>query len=372
MSLVGDHIASLKPYEPGKPIEEVERELGITGSIKLASNENPLGPSPAAIEALREHAAGVHIYPDGGAFRLKQALSEFHGISADEIVTGNGSNEVLELVVRTFCEPGDSAVISDYSFIAYRLILQAANVEVRSVPMADGLVHELEAMADAVDETTKVVFVANPNNPTGTHVGRAALERFLRAVDERVVVVLDEAYVEYVQAEDWASGVDLRDLRERLVVCRTFSKCYGLAGLRVGYGIAPPDLVDYVNRVREPFNCNLLGQYAAVAAIGDQGFVERSVASNEAGRAQLEKGLADLADLGVRWTPSQTNFLLVETPRHGREVYDAMLRRGVIVRPVGGYGLHDYLRITIGTREQNQKCLDALTKSVGGGEHAPG
>ncbi len=362
--LVGNNIKELKPYVPGKPIEELERELGITGSIKLASNENPLGPSPLAVEVVREAAGGLHIYPDGAIHNLRARIADFMGVSMDEVIIGNGSNEVLTMLVRAFVQPGETAVVSDYSFVAYRVILKGADVPTTVVPMADGYVHDLEAMAAEITDSTKIVFIANPNNPTGTHVGRAALEKFLREVPEHVIVVVDEAYVEYAMADDYASVMELRDLRERLVVTRTFSKCYGLAGLRCGYGIAPAEMVGYMNRIREPFNANLLAQVGAARALDDVEFVERSVSANEAGRKILEAGLAELASSGVSWIPSQTNFLLVKMPVEGVEVYEAMLREGVIIRPMAGYGLHEYVRISIGTPAETERCVSALHRVI--------
>lgn len=361
MKVVGENIANLKPYQPGKPIEELERELGISGSIKLASNENPLGPSPRAIEAIRAAAPRTHYYPDAGTYRLREALAQKHDVEMNEIVVGNGSNEVLTLLARTFCGPGETAVISDYSFIAYRLILTAANIGFTSVPTGARLMQDLPALADACDEKTKLLFLANPNNPTGVHAGRDQLRDFLRDVPEHVVVAIDEAYVEYALADDYASALELRDVRERLVVCRTFSKCYGLAGLRVGYGIAPPELIDYMNRVREPFNSNLVGQAAALAALDDPEHLRRSVESNEESRGLMESGLREI---GLDWIPSQTNFLLVGTPGPGSDVYESMLRDGVIVRPVAGYGLTDWVRITLGTPDETRRCLESLERAV--------
>ncbi len=354
MEIVGEHVETLKPYQPGKPIEELERELGISGSIKLASNENPLGPSPAAI---REAAGRVHFYPDGGTYALREGLAAKHGVEMDEILVGNGSNEVLTLLARTF-GTGGNAVISAYSFIAYRLVLQAANVPVKEIPTTDEFIQDLALMAKACNAETKLVFLANPNNPTGVYSSGEAMRDFLQRVPEHVIVVVDEAYFEYALADDYESALEMRDVRDRLVVTRTFSKCYGLAGLRVGYGIAPPPLVNYLNRVREPFNSNLVGQAAALAALDDTEHLGRSVQANEEGRALLEAGLQTL---GLRWIPSQTNFLLVRMPKSGQAVYDAMLREGVIVRPVGGYGLPEWIRITIGTPEQTQRCVDALS-----------
>lgn len=359
--LAASNITTLKAYVPGKPIAELERELGITGSIKLASNENPLGPSPLALEAVRRHAADIHIYPDGAAFTLRERLAEFHGIAPSEITTGNGSNELLTLAVRTFCSGEvDHGVISECSFVAYKIILQAQNVATTIVPMGDDLVHELDAMLAAIRPETKIVFVANPNNPTGTYVNSQKLRAFLRAVREDIVVVVDEAYHEYVTAEDYQSAEEMRDERELLLICRSFSKCYGLGGLRAGYAIGTAEMIDLINRVREPFNCNSLAQVAAAAAVGDLDFVARSLALNTEGRQLMEQRLREMAHLGVSWVASQTNFLLVRTPHDGKTVYERLLERGVIVRPLGPGRLACDVRITIGTAEQIERCCKAL------------
>jgi histidinol-phosphate aminotransferase len=363
--LVGNHIESLSAYVPGKPIEELERELGIEDPIKLASNENPLGPSPKAIEAITEAASGAHIYPDGAAFYLKQALAERHGVDEAELVFGNGSNEVLTMLVRTFMEPNvNNAVVSAHSFVAYRLILQAHGVDIVTVPMADGLEYDLEAMSEAVTDRTKMVFIANPNNPTGTYKSAGELRAFLERTPDDTIVVIDEAYHEYVQAQDYSSALPMRDVHERLVVTRTFSKAFGLAGLRCGYGITTARMADYINRVREPFNSNLIAQKACVRALADVEFLQRSIQTNETGREILEAGFAQMDDLGVDWIPSQTNFLLARMPVAGVEVFEAMQRRGVIIRPMAGYGLPDWVRISIGTAEQNERCIAALRQTL--------
>ncbi|MBA2663973.1 MAG: histidinol-phosphate transaminase [Bradymonadaceae bacterium] len=360
--LVDTHIATLKPYVPGKPIEELERELGVSGSIKLASNENPLGPSPKALEAVARHMSELHIYPDGAAFKLKASLAAFHGVDPCEITTGNGSNELLTLAVRTFCRSyHDHAVTSECAFAAYQIILQSHNVAMSVVPMTPALAYDLGALQAAITEQTKLVFVANPNNPTGTYVTAEALRRFLREVPPDVVVVVDEAYHEYVTAEDYASAETMRAERERLLIVRTFSKCYGLAGLRVGYMIGTPEMIDMVNRVREPFNCNLLAQRAACAALEDHDFLRRTVELNTEGRRLMEARLASMAHLGVSWIPSQTNFLLVRTQRDGRLLYERLLQKGVIVRPLGAVGpLACDLRVSIGTAEQIERFCAAL------------
>lgn len=362
--LVAQHIRTLKPYQPGKPIEELERELGIKDSIKLASNENPLGPSPKAVEAMAAVIGQANIYPDGAAYRLRERIASKFGARMDEVVIGNGSNELLTLLVRAFCLPKHNAVISDYAFVAYRVVLTAAGIPIKSVAVGDHFKQDLRAMVDACDADTRIVFLANPNNPTGTYSTRDELAEFIQNVPPHVIVVIDEAYIEYAQATDYAQALEFRDLRERLVVCRTFSKCYGLAGVRVGYAIGPAEMMEFVNRIREPFNCSLVGQVGALAALDDHEFVRRSVECNQTGRALLEQGLASLRDLGVHWVPSQTNFLLVELPSDAMPVYNAMLRRGVIVRPVAPYDLPNHLRITIGTPTEVERCVKALHDSL--------
>lgn len=362
MTIVPPYIESLRPYVPGKPIEETERELGISGVAKLASNENPLGPSPKALEAAAEALKKVHLYPDGAAFYLKRRLAEFHGVDPAEVVVGNGSNEVIELLIRTFLRPeghpdrADEALVADGSFIMYELSLQAHGVRSRRVAMQDRT-FDLDAMADAVTDETRMIFVANPNNPTGTYVGKAAFERFLAKVPERVIVVMDEAYFEYVHESDYPDSMDYRAEHPNLVVLRTFSKIYGLAGLRVGYGIMRAELAGYINRIREPFNVNLVAQAAAMAALDDTAHVEKSRALNDEGLALLTEALPRL---GVKVTPSVCNFVLADFERPGTEVFEALLRQGVIVRPMAGYGFTKSARISIGTRAENERLLAAL------------
>jgi histidinol-phosphate aminotransferase len=356
MPLVTPSIEALRPYEPGKPVEEVARELGIADAVKLASNENPLGPSERVRDAIRAAAPTVGRYPDGGAFQLRQRIAHHHDVRPDEILLGAGSNEVLELLVRTFTTPAHHVVFGEPAFVVYRLASMAHGVPFTAVPLARD-VHDLEAMAAAVTPETRLLFVANPNNPTGTHVGGEALRRLLGSVPEDVIVVLDEAYFEYADAPDYVSALSLRSLHERLVVCRTFSKIYGLAGLRVGYGIAPAPLVDYMNRVRMPFNIGTLGQVAALAALDDPDHVERSQELNRRERQRLTEALTGF---GLQVTPSQANFVYVDVGRPAAPVYDGLLRQGVIVRPFGG--LPTKLRITVGTQADNDRLLGALSE----------
>lgn len=358
-ALVTPTIESLVPYEGGKPLEELTRELGIRDAVKLASNENPLGPSPRALEAMQGLLAAVHFYPDGAAYRLREKLAAVHGVAMEEVIQGNGSNELLDLFVRTFARPEDHVVFADPAFVVYRIASLASGVPFTAVPLRDR-VHDLEAMAAAVTNRTRLVFVANPNNPTGTYVGRDAVAEFLSKLPPEVIVVMDEAYIEYADAPDFPDSMKLRHLRERLFVVRTFSKIYGLAGLRVGYAVGPRNLVDYVNRVRAPFNVSALAQAAAIAALDDQEHLERSRELNRRERARLT---AELARLGADVAPSQANFVLADFGRPARPLYEALLRKGVIVRPFGN--LPSSLRITVGTPTENDRLLAALAEVLG-------
>jgi len=363
--IADEHITDIQPYVPGKQVDEIEREYGVEDAVKLASNENPLGPSPAALEVVRDYAGEMHIYPDGDAHDLKQRVAEFHDVPVEEVLHGNGSDQLLRLAVQTLGRWGeDHGIVSEHSFGAYPIALRAHNLDFDAVPMREGLEYDLAGIRESIRPNTRFVFLANPNNPTGTYIGSAGLRELLADLPDDVVAVVDEAYHQYAQADDYESALRMRDAHELLIVTRTFSKCFGLAGLRAGYAVAPPEVVGAMNRVRAPFNCNRLAQNAAAAALADRAFVERSVELNERGREQLEAGLRELQGRGVDWTPSQTNFLLVETPHHGPDVYEEMLYEGVIVRPMVGYDLPEHLRITIGTEEQNERCLGALGSAL--------
>src|SRR6187402_2208565 len=350
--LVSPSIESLLPYEGGKPVEELAREFGISDAIKLASNENPLGPSPKALAAARAVLNDVHRYPDANAFKLRERLAAEHGLPMADIIQGNGSNELLDLAVRTFCTSEHHIVFAEPAFVVYRIAALAHGVPFTAVPVRD-LTHDLEAMAAAITPRTRLVFVGNPNNPTGTYVNLEALRRFLRSVPPEVIVLMDEAYIEYTTAQDFPDCLTLRGERERLIVCRTFSKIYGLAGLRVGYGIAQPELVSYMNRVRAPFNVGNLGQTAAIAALDDQEHVSRS---RELNTTELRRVTGRLGQLGLAVTPSQANFFLVDVKRNGRQVYDALLKKGVIVRPFAS--LPTSLRVTVGKPDENDLFLE--------------
>ena len=354
--LVNDPYETLRPYVPGKPVSETERELGITGAVKLASNENPLGPSPKALAAVRDTLARGSDYPDGGAFYLKQGLAEFTGFPSSQVVVGNGTNELIEMAVRTFVRPGEHMLFARHSFVIYKLCAMAAGVPIKEVPFREDHI-DLSALAEAVTPETKLVFVDNPNNPTGTHVGRKDVEAFLEKVPPQVVIVLDEAYFEYHTAEDYPHGFDYIGQRERLIVTRTFSKAYGLAGFRVGYGIAEPSIIDYLNRARQPFNVNALAQVAALAALKDTEHVEKTVTLNH---REMERMIPEFTNRGLGVLPSQANFVLVDFHRDSQEVFNTLLRQGVIVRPMEGYGFPTRARITIGTPEHNNRLLHAI------------
>lgn len=345
-------------YQPGKPIEELERELGISDSVKIASNENPLGPSPKAVEAIRRAIPELHRYPDGGGFYLKKALAAHHGLSPEHFILGNGTNEVLEILAHTFFDPGDSVVFSEGAFIVYLIVSQLSGCDIRMAPMRE-FTHDLDRMARLAGEDTKAVFIANPNNPTGTAVGEKALREFLEKISGTTLVVVDEAYFQYVTREDYPDAVRLLQEFPNVVAMRTFSKVYGLAGLRVGYGVGHPDVIAMMERVREPFNVNSLALVAAEAALSDTAHVEKSVRANTEGR---EFFVRELAALGLPFVPTQGNFLMVEVGDGAQKCYEALLREGVILRPVAGYGFPRHLRATIGTAEENQRAIDALAK----------
>lgn len=355
-------VAGLTPYQPGKPVEELERELGISGIVKLASNENPLGPGPRARAAVAAGIGELGRYPDGGGYVLKQALAGRLGIAAEQITLGNGSNEILELVARTFVSPAHDVVFAQHAFAVYPLVTQAVGARAVEVP-AQRWGHDLQAMARAVGGDTRLVFIANPNNPTGTWLSRPALEAFLERMPATVIVVVDEAYFEYVEAPDYPNALEWVSRYPNLLVTRTFSKIHGLAGLRIGYGVASAALTELLNRVRQPFNVNSLAQLGALAALEDSDHLEASRELNRNGLAQLETGLRRL---GLEFIPSVANFITVHMGRSAGPIYQALLRRGVIVRPVANYGLPQHLRITVGLEAENARLLQALGEVLRG------
>jgi len=341
------HLEGLDRYEPGMPIERVQRELGLSQVVKLASNENPLGPAPGAVKALESALGQLHRYPDGPATGLRQALAARLEVERSQVTIGNGSTELIDLLARTFLGPGDNAVMSEAAFARFHQVVQARNGGARLVPMRD-LTHDLSALRTAIDARTRLLFVANPNNPTGTWNRRDEVEQLVDALPPHVVLVLDEAYFEYAAAEqpDYPNGIDYVRQGAPVIVLRTFSKVYGLAGLRVGYGVALPAIIDAMETVREPFNSSSLAQLGALAALRDEQHLWRAVELN---RAEKPRVHAALTAKGLRVLPSLGNFLCVDTARDGRRAFEALLRRGVIVRPLGGYKLGSWLRVSIGT-----------------------
>lgn len=350
-------VQSLAPYVPGKPVSELERELDISNIIKLASNENPLGPSPRALAAIQDVLRETTLYPDGSGFALKRKISEKFAVDPARITLGNGSNDLLDMIARVFLGPGRRSVFSQYAFAVYPIATQAVGADAVVVP-SRGFGHDLDAMAAAAAGAS-VVWLANPNNPTGTWFDRAAFERFMAAVPERVIVVLDEAYSEYVDDERYPNGLDYVAKFPNLIVTRTFSKAWGLAALRVGYSVSSPQVADLLNRVRQAFNVSTPALAAAAAVLADDEYLARSIATNRAGLKQVAQGLAGLG-LGV--IPSIANFIAFDCARAAQPVFDALLREGVIVRPLGGYGMPQHLRVSIGTREENARFLAALAK----------
>jgi histidinol-phosphate aminotransferase len=362
MSLVPPHIAAIQPYKPGKPTAELERELGLTSTIKLASNESPVGPSPRVLRALRARLAEISRYPDGSAWELTHALAAKFEMPPETILLGNGSNELIDIAVRTFLRPGEEVVSARGAFVVYQLATQAAGGVNVVVPMREHT-HDLPAMAAAVTPRTRLVFVANPNNPTGTAVGEREVEKLLRALPPETIVIFDEAYREYVARRSFPDTLArVRDGRPVLCL-RTFSKAYGLAGLRIGYLFGPPAYVAEMNKVREPFNTNHLAQVGALAALADDRHLRRVVRLNRIERERLGR---ELAALGLGVVPSEANFLLVDVGRSGAALYEDLLRLGVIVRPVANYGYPNHLRITVGLPEENDRLLAALRDALAG------
>lgn len=358
MSLVGPHILRLKPYIPGKPIEEVQRELGLSNVVKLASNENPLGPSPLAISAIHNAAANVAFYPEGAAPTLRSTLAEIHGIPEDAFVFGNGSDEILHLLCEVFLTAGQHQTIQgDPSFAMYEIYASLADAEVVRVPLREYR-HDLQSMADQITEKTKLIFIANPNNPTGTIVTQAEIDAFLDLVPNNVIVVFDEAYREFVDPAVRADLLPYIRSGRNVVVTRTFSKAYGLAGLRIGYAITTPEIASLLDRARSPFNVNLVAQAAATAALADPVHLKATVDLNTAGKAQLTHALESL---GLDSVPSQANFVLVDIKGDSRKMFQALLQLGVIIRAGAGLGLPSHIRVSIGTEAQNSKFIEALS-----------
>jgi len=370
MALAAPGVRQLHPYLPGKPVSELEREYGVSNIIKLASNENPLGPSPLALKVMRGELDELALYPDGGGFALKQTLAQFHRLAAEQITLGNGSNDVLVLMAEAFLRPGLEAVYSQYCFAVYPIAVEATGATARVAPALTAtaqqpLGHDLAEISVLVGANTRIVFIANPNNPTGTWLEADTLRAFIAALPPHVLVVVDEAYHEYAISLGVPDASVWLDEFPNLVVMRTFSKAYGLAGIRVGYSLSSADIAGILNRIRQPFNVNSLALAGAQAALSDQAYIRRCVALNQAGVSQLRNGLHAL---GIETGPTAANFLLADMAQPAGPLDEALLRRGIIVRPVGNYGLPQHLRITVGTNEQNKALLNALHEIMNDGQ----
>jgi len=355
--LIRPSIANILPYPPGKPIEEVKRELGLEEVIKMASNENALGPSPKASEAMKKAASNVNLYPDGNSYYLKQKLAQKLGVGMDEVIVGNGADEIIRIITETFLNPGEEVVIAWPGFVIYCIATDVMAGSLKRIPLKN-YTHDLEAMLNAVTEKTKLIFIANPNNPTGTMVNKTQVESFMKKVPEDVIVVFDEAYCEYAD-ENFPQTFRYMKEGRNVIILRTFSKIYGLAGLRVGYGIAKKEIFEEMNRIRQPFNVNRIAQSAAIAALDDGEHVEKTIAMNEEGKRFLYK---EFEAMGLEYVPTAANFILVNIEQDGRKVYEQLLKEGVIVRPVDNYDLPNFLRVTICKGAENKKFIDSLKK----------
>ena len=357
------YVSAIQPYVPGKPVEELERELGIRDSVKLASNENPLGPSPLVLKEIindltnTKSSLSLNRYPDGNGYYLKQALSRRLSVSEDEIILGNGSNELIDIAARTFLQPGDEAVMAHPSFVVYPMATQAQGATAIQIPLKK-YTHNLDAMADAITSSTKIVFIANPNNPTGTMNTKAEFERFMKRVPEGILVVCDEAYCEYVTKPDYPDSMKYLAQGKDILILRTFSKMYGLAGLRIGYGIGRKDIIGEMNKLRPPFNTSSIAQKAALWALQDENHLQRTRQINEQGKTYLYK---ELDSIGMKYVPTEANFIFMPLEHDAHTLYTILLKQGVIVRPMGQHEI----RVTIGLPEENKRFIDALKKFMG-------
>ena len=361
--LIRPHIAHILPYPPGKPIKEVEEELGLKKIIKLASNENALGPSEKAIRAIRRALNEINLYPDSNASQLKEKLAKKYHVTEGEIFVGNGTDEIIRIVVETFLNPKEEVIVAWPAFIIYSIATQIMEGRLIKIPLKD-YTHDLDRILDAVTDHTKLIFISNPNNPTGTIVDEYQVESFMKKVREDIIVVFDEAYYEYAEG-DFPDTLKYIKERRNVITLRTFSKIYGLAGLRIGYGIAKKEIFSHMNRIRQPFNTNIIAQLGAGAALEDSEHVKRSKEMNEKGKNFFYK---ELSSLGLKYIPTSGNFILVDVKRNGKEIYEELLRKGVIIRPMDEYDLPFYIRVTIGKPSQNIRFIEVLKEmKVGGG-----
>ncbi len=357
-NIVAEYILKISPYVAGKPIEEVERELGIKVKAKLASNENPLGPSPLAIKAMKEALSKINRYPDSGSYYLRKKISQELGVSIENIILGNGSTELIDLIAHTFLTPEENAIIAQHTFIMYPLVLKYRNANYSTIPLKN-YKYDLKAMAQAIDEKTKLVYIANPNNPTGTMVNREEVDEFLDSIPSHVVVVMDEAYYEYIDVPDYPDSFRYLQEGRNIIILRSFSKAYGLAGLRVGYGVASEELISYINRIQPPFTVNALSQIAALAALDDDEYIKKSKKVNKEGMQLLT---SELNKMGVQFVESLANFLLIITEGNGTEISNKLLQEGIIVRSMEKWGISNAIRVTLGSLKENEAFVKAFKK----------
>jgi len=358
MNLIRRNILDLIPYIAGKPIEETKRELKLKRVIKLASNENPLGPSPKALSAIKKNLNKINYYPDSRGFNLKKRLAKYHNVSSANIVLGNGSDELIDIIIKTFVEEDENIITADITFLEYEIIAQVNSRKIIKVPLKY-FKYDLEAIKNRINEKTKLIFIANPNNPTGTYISRYELEDFVGGLPENVLLVLDEAYDTFIDVDDFLSGLSYLNNKKNVLTLKTFSKAYGLAGLRIGYCIGPVDLVSYMERVRQPFNVNFLAQVGAEAALEDKGFLKKTHKVILEGKDYLYH---QLTKMGLSYVPSVANFILIDVGKDGRIVFKEMLKYGLIVRDMHQYGLKNFIRVTIGTKKENEYFIKILKK----------
>ena len=358
--MVNKNILKITPYQPGKPIEEVKREMGLKEVIKLASNENPLGPSPEAVSAIRKAVSKINRYPEGSCFYLRQALSKKLKLNPGNLIFGNGSDEIIDIIIKTFSQPGDEILTSEVTFLEYKIIALQNGRLVTTAPMKD-FRYDLAGLKAGITPKTRIIFIANPNNPTGTYLNKQEVENFISGLPEDILVVFDEAYLEFVEKKDFPRMLDYVRNRKNVIVLRTFSKIYGLAGLRIGYAIANQECIAYLERARQPFNVNMLAQEAARAALSDRDFVNQTKKLVREGKRYLEQALKRL---GLEFVPSAANFILIDLKEDGLKVSRELLKRGVIVRDMCQYGLRDFIRVTVGLRKENEKFIKELKRII--------
>ncbi len=360
-SVIKKRLLTIEPYRPGKPIDEVKRELGLKNVIKLASNENPYGPSPEVLKAIAREAKNINRYPDGGCFYLRWKLAKRLGVSSDQLIFGNGSDEIIVMTLKAFVQKGDEVILAKPSFLIYEIASQIAGAVLRPVPLTN-FYYDLNGMKKAVNKKTKLIFLGNPDNPAGTYITQDQLENFLEGLSEEILVLLDEAYFEFVQKRDYPNSISFLKKMENIIITRTFSKIYGLAGLRIGYGIAHREIIDLLNRVREPFNVNSLAQVAALACLKDQSYYTKIAQRIEEQRQFLYR---EIQRMGLPFIETVTNFILIDVRASSQKISQQLLKKGVIIRNMDFWGLNNYIRVTIGTPRENQKFIRALREVLG-------